>query len=304
MRMVPGTTIVHAAALLCIGSVAHAISAADKCEAAKNKLAGKYALCRQKAEAKAIKTGTAPDYLQCDIKLGDKWMMAETVGAGMCPTIGDVGQVHACIAADTDRLVTALSGAGSCVPLSGLPRTGQIQCDQGAGTLGACAGSPAGQDGAVLVGNPRSYTDNGDGTVTDNVTNLTWEKLSDDGGIHDEDEPYTWYDAFAVKIAALNSGSGFAGHTDWRIPNRFELKSLVDLGHSDPAVDPAFNNNCVAACTVLTCSCTNADNYWSSTSAPVIGPAFTWYVDFDNGFVDANNKTVALGYVRAVRGGS
>jgi len=41
------------------------LSDADKCEAAKNKEAGKSAFCRQKAEATAIKKGTAPDYTKC-----------------------------------------------------------------------------------------------------------------------------------------------------------------------------------------------------------------------------------------------
>ena len=49
-------------------------------------------------------------------------------------------------------------------------------------------------------------------------TGLMWEKLSDDGSIHDRDNLYTWDDAFAVKVATLNSGS-FAGRTDRRVPN-------------------------------------------------------------------------------------
>ena len=61
--------------------------------------------------------------------------------------------------------------------------------------------------------------DNGDGTITDTKTGLMWEKLSDDGSIHDKDTAYTWANAFAVKVATLNGGGGFAGHTDWRVPN-------------------------------------------------------------------------------------
>jgi len=40
---------------------AWALSPADKCEAAKNKVAGQYAFCRQEAEAKAIRTGNQAD---------------------------------------------------------------------------------------------------------------------------------------------------------------------------------------------------------------------------------------------------
>jgi hypothetical protein len=40
-------------------------------------------------------------------------------------------------------------------------------------------------DGDVQAGAALSYTDNGDGTVTDNNTGLMWEKKDDSGGIHD-----------------------------------------------------------------------------------------------------------------------
>src|SRR5207244_11210691 len=108
-------------------------------------------------------------------------------------------------------------------------------------------------------GAPLSYTDNGDGTITDNNTGLMWEKLSMDGSVHDVSNTYTWANAFAQHVATLN-GTSFAGHTDWRVPNVKELQNIV------PAVSPAFNNNCTSGCTVLTCSCTASSGYWSSTT--------------------------------------
>jgi len=49
-----------------------------------------------------------------------------------------------------------------------------------------------GSDGDVQAGATLSYTDNGDGTITDNNTRLMWEKNDDSGGIHDQDNGYTW----------------------------------------------------------------------------------------------------------------
>lgn len=100
---------------------------------------------------------------------------------------------------------------------------------QGGGVLktGQTDSFQAGDDGDLELGTARSYTDNGDGTITDNATGLMWEKLTDDGTIHDKDNSYTWANAFAVKIAALNTAN-FAEHNDWRLPNVNELQTLAD----------------------------------------------------------------------------
>jgi hypothetical protein len=178
--------------------------------------------------------------------------------------------------------------------------TGQTSCWDTAGDPIACAGT--GHDGALQRGATLAYVDNANGTVTDQRTGLVWEKLSDDGSIHDRDDLYTWSDAFAVKIAALNAGSGFAGHKDWRLPNRRELESLVDMGRVFPAIAPAFDGGCLPGCTVLQCSCTNVSYYWASTSY-ALSPSFAWFVGFNDGYIGALDKA-DLNYVRAVRAGS
>jgi hypothetical protein len=131
-----------------------------------------------------------------------------------------------------------------------------------------------------------SYTDNGDGTFTDNNTGLNWEEKDDADGIHDKDNPYTWTDIggaddtnpdgtlFTVFLNGLNNTCdgagvdacatdadcatignevcGFAGHQDWRIPNIKELNGIVDYSTFSPATS-------VPGLTV-------SSDYWSSTS--------------------------------------
>ncbi|MEP1487693.1 MAG: DUF1566 domain-containing protein [Algibacter sp.] len=70
-----------------------------------------------------------------------------------------------------------------------------------------------GQD-ATYLGNQSSYTNNNDGTITDNVTGLVWEK--------DMGAKMTFDEAF---IKAKNSKLG--GYTDWRVPTIKELYSLI-----------------------------------------------------------------------------
>ena len=157
------------------------------------------------------------------------------------------------------------------------------------------------------------FVDNLDGTITDTKTRLQWEKKSDDGSIHDQDDTYTWSTgppnhpdgtAFTSFLAALNSTSCFAGHCDWRLPNVAELQTIVDYGSVDPAIDAVFNTACTTgpSCTATACSCTVRDTYWSDT-ASVDLPDNAWAVEFNRGVVTLYDMTLDL-HVRAVRGGS
>ena len=70
-----------------------------------------------------------------------------------------------------------------------------------------------GQD-AQYSGNQPSYTDNGDGTITDNVTGLIWQQ--------DMGEKISFQQAF-IKADSLS----LADYTDWRVPTIKELYSLI-----------------------------------------------------------------------------
>ncbi len=88
-----------------------------------------------------------------------------------------------------------------------------------------------GQD-AQYPGNNPQYVDNDDGTVTDMVTGLMWQKSPDtngDGNI-DASDKLTWTQA----VAGASSLS-LAGYDDWRLPTIKELYSLILFSGLDPS---------------------------------------------------------------------
>ncbi|HDY87705.1 MAG TPA: DUF1566 domain-containing protein [bacterium] len=70
-----------------------------------------------------------------------------------------------------------------------------------------------GQD-AHYQGNVPSYIDNGDGTITDNVTGLMWQS--------DMGEKITFSEAITIAETLI-----LGGYDDWRVPTIKELYSLI-----------------------------------------------------------------------------
>ncbi len=287
------------------------VQAADpavKCESGKLKESSKYSACRLKAEAKAVSKGDAADYTKCEENFADKWAKLEDkAGPGVCPSEADQVSMDARITTDAAEIATLLAG-GTVAPPQQIPGTGQTTA------------YGAGSDGDVQAGAALSYTDNGDGTITDNNTGLMWEKKDDNPTptIHDKDNTYTWSTGTndmdgtitTVFLDTLNDVGGggascFAGHCDWRVPNVKELSSIVDYEVFSPSVDSAFHQagTCTGCTdvTMATCSCTAAEYHWSSTTIAT-NPSNVWPVTFFNGLVYFDSKTSGL-RVRAVRGG-
>ena len=103
-----------------------------------------------------------------------------------------------------------------------VPKTGQ--------TTSYAARDDGDLEKGVAWPNPR-FTDNGNGTVTDNLTGLMWMKNANVGNDCAGADAGTvnWATALA-SAAACNAGAGYAGQTDWRLPNVRELLSLIDYG--------------------------------------------------------------------------
>ncbi len=110
--------------------------------------------------------------------------------------------------------------------------TGQTVCYSAAGGVVPCAGT--GQDGETQAGVPwpsPRFTDNGDGTITDNLTGLIWLQQADCFG------RIKWMDALAAVNALASGACGLSDGSvagDWRLPNMLELESLLNLGVADP----------------------------------------------------------------------
>jgi len=183
-----------------------------------------------------------------------------------------------------------------------LPATGQTKCYDPSGTVINCVntGQGAGQDGGKKMGlswdDATRFTNNGNGTITDNLTGLIWLQNANctdsvggiPGGSLTWDYALTWSNNLASGPCGLSDGSS-AGQ--WRLPTRKELKSLINRGQANSATwlgTLGFSN-------------VRATNYWSS-STYANGTDSAWIVDMSQGDVFSIGK-VDFDYVWPVRGG-
>ena len=146
----------------------------------------------------------------------------------------------------------------------GYLRTGQCTCHDMNGREQSCAAS--GQDAEFRAGvrwPAQRFVAQVD-TVVDRLTGLVWMRNAAECEF-----PLEWREAFEF-VPRLNR-SGVCGFSDWRLPNRRELRSLISHQAARPALpqEHSFTN-------------VFAGWYWTSTTA-VISPAHAWYVDMDGG---------------------
>jgi len=147
--------------------------------------------------------------------------------------------------------------------------------------------------GTITASTPTAdFVDHGNGTVTHTKTGLMWkqcsEGLSGAGCATGAATAHTWQAALQL-AETLNAGGGFAGFTDWRLPNQKELNSIVERQCITPSV-----NATIFPATVNTW-------YWSASPSAGLASG-AWFVDFNGGFDIVNIKSFNV-YVRLVRGG-
>jgi hypothetical protein len=288
--------VVGALALTCAATADAVLTVSQKCEAAKNKAIGKIATCLANERAKEVK-GNVPDYVKCYDKCSAAFIKAEQKAVdagGSCPTTEDSGFI--------EENIDLIFGAGSSI---GIPQ-------------------------AVSA---TRFIDNGDGTVTDTRTALTWEKKTGTLGAqvdcsgttctdpHDVNNSYQWCkDAdhsaacdtagnpadggvFTDFLAKLNNctssngatlSGGFAGHCDWRLPTLQELQSILDFSA------PGCGSGSACITPIFGPTKGSFAYYWALTLDGNT-PVNAWYVFFDNGFAGGLQKYTSQ-YVRAVRG--
>lgn len=177
-----------------------------------------------------------------------------------------------------------------------------------------------------------SYTDNGDGTVTDNVTKFAWEKKT--GTVdtpvdcndpdnptgsctnpHDVNNRYTWsvklpdpdgtlFTLFLEQINHTCEGEGSTpcdNDKDCAFGEKCGLAGKRDwcipnVKRSQSIVDYAVFNPSIDPIF----GPTQSGGYWSSTTNVAVSTNHAWFVDFFSGDVGTNNKVGHL-FARAVR---
>jgi hypothetical protein len=154
-------------------------------------------------------------------------------------------------------------------------------------------------DRTIPASNPDgAYSENGDGTVTDTRTGLMWKRCA---------EGETWNAGTCTGTASMFPWEGalgqaatthFAGHSDWRLPNVKELRTLVEECRRGPAINSTIFPE------------TPSSFFWSSTPGIYVWDGnpwvqhqiISWGISFDDGRTNFAQRDYASS-ARLVRDG-
>ena len=197
--------------------------------------------------------------LGCDKMEGDLASSDENINPEFENPDGDLSEDYGLMPVKLEQNVQTWS----------VPATGQKKCYGLDGEIPCPRLGEAffGQDGSYQFG-VRSYQDNADATVTDLVTGLTWQ-VGYKGDV-------SWYGAKNYcETLTLNGDK-------WRLPDTHEIRSLVDYGTADPAIDTtAFPD-------------TPSEWFWGSKAVGLdnigLGLESSWIVNFYDGFVEYTSR--------------
>jgi hypothetical protein len=150
-------------------------------------------------------------------------------------------------------------------------QTGQISCHDTSGREIPCEGS--GQDAEFKRGVawPVPRFGPSDELVLDRLTGLVWTRNANIAEF-----PLRWQEALDY-IAGMNKEKAF-GYSDWRLPNRRELRSLMGHQTKKPSLPEGHPFTDVFP-----------GWYWTSTTA-AINPAYAWYVHTEGARMFYGNK--------------
>lgn len=175
----------------------------------------------------------------------------------------------------------AIEGYWSSMTYSGSPSNGWF-ADFGYGTLSNTAKTNSNKLRCVSgtpIGYAAALSDNNDGTITDGVNNLLWQKCqmgqTFSGTCTGTITTDTWQNALSYCNALT-----WAGRTDWRLPNINELLSIVDFTADTPAINLTYFPT------------TTVNNYLSSTTN-ASSPGGMAYVYFEQGIINNQPKSSA-----------
>ena len=146
--------------------------------------------------------------------------------------------------------------------------------------------------------------------VQDRNSKLTWEVKKNDGGIRDRDNSYSWLREINGETDGTNNGGrcrggvdcdtssyarainsqGLCGFSDWRLPTKDELETLVDY-NNDPkqaTINMSYFPEAIPSW------------YWTASENPQ-REGYAWYVLFKNG-IALNDLKERPKHIRLVRG--
>lgn len=128
----------------------------------------------------------------------------------------------------------------------------------------------------------------GDATVAHLKTGLVWKRCAEGQawtgtGCDGAATLMNWGAALQASVAASDDAA-----SDWRVPNRKELESIVETCGHEPAINLAQFPN------------TPPQRFWTSTTF-IDTPTSAWDVYFSDGYSGASSKTLSYNAVRLVR---